>query len=439
MRIGGGRTTVETDRQDAAARPGHARARPPAAAGVLGAQRLLLLQGTAGNRAVGSLLTAGVSVQRDPATWQADTAALVLLPSGNARTSFWPPVVAAVQAYGGLRADDHAGRAATLAQLETAIAAWRANQKKNWTSNDLDKRKAAAVGTLDRLIRAERDELARPAAPAAAPQPVPSNRAAPAPVRAPWRDEPDQHEDLVFDLDLVESPSPGDRVPVPAPAPGPKPAPAAVPGTGSAPEESETATPSGSMAAARALLAKKGVRSLPPGVFLRVHLTKREYVDDINEEGLVAGKKEGIGQPEDRSRDPHHIYALDLSAGGGGTTGAVSSEAGGGAVGLISTAAGDRDVNYPKGGAVRYGPAAPPIRTRAPAAAGAEEPGAYTFPLPLTPRSVSALTLFVNERLPAAARMSPDAVVDAVNVALVRHSPMVFAGVVAPQGPPSHS
>jgi hypothetical protein len=257
-------------------------------------------------------------------------------------------------------------------------------------------------------------------------------------AQAPSYEEADQHEDLVFDLDLVDSPSPGDRVPVPMPA-APRPAPAAVRGTGSSPEEDEATPPGGSMAAARALLAKKGVRSLPPGVFLRVHLTKPGYVAKINEQGLIAGKEPGIGRPEDRSADPDHIYALDLSRGGGGATGAVSQEAGGGMVGLVSTGAGDKDVNYRAGGAVRYGRVAPPIRTRGPAAAGGDAPSAYTFPLPLTPRSVTALTAFVNERLAAADRMSPDAVVDAVNVALVRHAPLVFAGVIGPQAPPTHS
>ncbi len=395
MRVSEGRTNADPHHPRAADGPERAQGRRPGLTDGPQVRRLLALQATAGNRAVGALVQG--SLQRSPQSWAASTTGVVALAPGGGRTSLWPPVVAAVRDYGTLHVEDVKGRAATLTVLEKAVAAWEQNQSKSWYRSDLDTQKATAVASLKGLVAVERADIQQRMLALSAPEPAPAARTA-----AMAMNVPGGSRDVRFEAHLDEDTS-----------------------------DSEASSSPGRVdwAGIQELLERDGVRGLPPGVHLRAHLTKTRHLPAIDTQGLIPGRGSGIGLPEGGA-DPHHVYALDLT--NPGATNAVGMEAGGGAVGLVSTEPGDRDVNYPSGGAVRYPTAAPPLRTLATARTAPQPPSTYSFPLPLTPRSTTSLADFVNAHLPPQQPMTQDEVVDAVNKAFLAHAPVTFATVLPP-------
>ena len=152
-------------------------------------------------------------------------------------------------------------------------------------------------------------------------------------------------------------------------------------------------------------------RREPPPALARslkvfVHMTSGNYRDDIEREGLVAGKGRGIGLPDEAGKqgpvDPHHLYVL--SGSNAETSRFVSMESGRQPIVIVSrTEASDRDVNYPKGGAYRFDREIAPLAGRP----EADGPGTVSFPLPITGSSRQVLAQFLNEML------SPDDQVDA--------------------------
>ena len=129
---------------------------------------LASLQRTAGNGAVAQLMTTtsrprtsgfALNLQRSPATWAASPAAALVAGYAGSAT-YWQPVQALVASYGTLRADDIAGRSRTLLDLETRIAAWRANQARGLWTSSLDARKEAALVTIEGLLATEEAAVA---------------------------------------------------------------------------------------------------------------------------------------------------------------------------------------------------------------------------------------------------------------------------------------
>lgn len=117
------------------------------------------LQHVVGNQAVLGLLgQPSPAVQRSPRSWAAD-ATVATIGTYDGSRAYWMPVRDLVAHYAGLRGDDLQQRDATLVALAQAVAAWRANQARNWWLSDLDTLKATALGTLDRLIRDEHDDI----------------------------------------------------------------------------------------------------------------------------------------------------------------------------------------------------------------------------------------------------------------------------------------
>jgi hypothetical protein len=166
----------------------------------------------------------------------------------------------------------------------------------------------------------------------------------------------------------------------------------------------------------------------PATVHLRVHMTREDYLESIHARGLIAGRAQGIGlanekDPEKKEPDTSYLYALDVDTPVPSTIRAVGQESGGEIVGMVSATGGDRDVNYPQGGAVRYPPLAPPVRGFG---TQAQAPDTYSFPVPLTPRSMTGLTDFVNRH--AAQAMSEQEVAKVVEVTLRRHLPLYVYG-----------
>jgi hypothetical protein len=435
------RTPKPPDRREREALEGTAR-RPAPGAG-LDAAAVVALQRSAGNAAVARMLSRPV-LQRSPGTWHAATAEIVKLKKGKARTSFWPAVIDRVSEYGQLRDEDDEARTATLYALETAIQAWQKNQESNLWLSDLDKQKHAAVDSLTKLIAGERRELrsrqTTSHAPTSTLPPLLVGHPTPAVTIVPTRTVPvPKRTAAVVPTTMVPTaPPPRASAFAPQPAKTQETKPSSLDDIfdlqiDATPEESE----------AEAALPKEEVRSedlvyeedplpkerkhdpkFPATVHLRVHMTQADYLKSIHATGLFAGKEQGIGlanerEPEKRERDTKWLYALDVDAPVYSTIEAVGKESGGEPVGMVSAAQGDRDVNYPEGGAVRYPRQAPPVR-----GFGTEEStaDAYSFPVPLTPRSRTALTAFVNRH--TAKPMSEAEVAKVVEVALRRHMPL---------------
>jgi hypothetical protein len=365
-------------------------------------------------------------------------------------------VATLVKQYGMLSEADVRGRAATLLKLEQSIGKWRAKQAKNWSKSDLDVKKAAAVDDLVRLIAEERREIAaRAAAPQlqpVAPPPLPAQQQPqPLPVipkpppSAPWaialeesfEDEaetaaasrvqtPSSLDDLPFELDLEEKPrarrggyqeKETEKEEKREKEKREK-------------EEKHEKDDESTEASGSEELSLEEYEPLPKDaskdpqfpftVHLRVHMTRKDYLESIRETGLIAGKKQGIGLPDEtkgpeRRPDPAWLYALDLS--NRKTTGFVSMESGGEPIAMVSAQIGDKDVNYPEGGAVRYPPCAPPVRQFP-----QEGAPAYSFALPMTPRTKAGLTQFVNKYAPTP--MSEEEVAKVVEVSLRRKIPL---------------
>lgn len=391
-----------------------------------GAARVLALQQAAGNGAVSGLLSNAV-LQRSPGTWAVDTAEIVRLKGGNGLTSHWPPVLDEVKTYSRLDPHDHTGRTATLKRLETAIARWQQNQSKNWWSDELDQKKAIAVSSLLQMIIREQKEMydsidPYPSTLSSPPLNAPGSqpRSARSDPRTQRNDTPPSVQEGLFTFDFdfeIESPrgetkesATSVRTPLSSSAP-----------TGDE-SDSVLATPRTDFAELTSRVARR--EALPEGVYLRVHFTKTINLAPIHQDGLFAGRGKGIGDPSEGRPDKDYVYGVDLE--NRKTTGFVSGEAGGEPVGIISSHGGDRDINYPTG-AVRYSRAAPPVRDLR-----ITEPAetTYSFPLPLTPRSTTALTAFVNRA--ANPPMSETKVVNAVEGALLYHSLLTFSSAVGP-------
>jgi hypothetical protein len=409
-----------------------------------------------GNAAIARMLSGatGPVLQRSPSAWKTQTTQMVKLKGGWTLKSRWPAVVTLIKQYGMLSAADLGGRAATLSQLEQSIQKWRANQAKNRSQSALDREKADAVDELDKLIAQERRELAAlPAAPQAQaiapplapPQPQPQQQPQPnpstlkPPPSAPWAisgEESFEEEDEGSDIKLPSSLD--DELPFALELGKPR----------SSEKEEEkaekreqrsTKTPtyekeekreeeeSTEVSGAEELeeyeplpLDESKDPQFPYMVHLRVHMTRTDYLESIRQTGLIAGKEQGIGLPEETKKaskgrpDPAWLYALDLS--NAQTTGFVSMEAGGEPIAMVSTEIGDKDVNYPRGGAVRYPPRAPPIRQFP------QEATTYSFALPMTPRTKTGLTKFVNKH--GGTSMTEDEVAKLVEVSLRRKIPL---------------
>ncbi len=408
-----------TDRREREALEGTAR--PPVPGRRPDAAAVVALQRSAGNAAVARMLS-GPALQRSPSTWKTATTEIVKLKTGWTLTSLWPPVVDRVKEYGQLRDEDVKARTATLTALEIAIQAWQEHQKTNRWLSDLDKEKHAAVKVLAKLIADERPHLQpRPAAapvPAHAPttafQPVrprPTVRIAAPPLPTPsfpqtvkaTEGKPSSLEDI-FELEIDPVPEETDE-----------------PKDEARSEEfvyEEDPLPK----------RHKDDPRFPATVHLRVHMTKEDYLESIHATGLIAGRQQGIGlanerEPEKKEPDPGYLYALDVDTPEPSTITAVGQESGGEVVGMVSGTTGDRDVNYPRGGAVRYPPQAPPVRGFG---TQAQEADAYSFPVPLTPRSMRGLTAFVNRHAPQA--MSEQEVAKVVEVTLRRQLPLYVYG-----------
>ena len=420
------------------------------------------LQRSVGNAAVARALAgpAGPVLQRSPSSWKAATADIGKLKGGLTLKSRWPAVVTLVKHYATLSAANLGGRTATLLNLEQSIQKWQANQAKNLFKSALDLKKADAVDRLTPLIAQERREIAalqanqqpQPAAPPLAqpqpqpqpqplafaqpqPQPQPNPFTLAPPPSAPWtiaadesfeEDEetafklPSSLDDLPFALDLEEKPRArgGERYYEKEKEKEEK--------REEKREEVESAELSGSeehsLEEEYEPLPKDASKDpqFPFAVHLRVHMTRKDYLESIRGTGLIAGKEQGIGLPDEsekreRAPDPAYLYALDLS--NRQTTQMVAMEAGGEPIGMVSVNIGDKDVNYPKGGAVRYPPRAPPVRQFP-----QEGDATYSFALPMTPRTTAGLTRFVNQhtRTP----MTEDEVAKLVEISLRRKIPL---------------
>lgn len=119
-----------------------------------------------------------------------------------------------------------------------------------------------------------------------------------------------------------------------------------------------------------------------------LHATREENLPAIHDEGLVAGKSQGIGLPSEGERgapDPDYVYVA--KPGGMKFT---AQEGGPGLVRVLSKHHAPPDVNYkPPGAAGMFDTAIPPVRdARDPSRRG---PGPYSFTTPLTPRTRAGL------------------------------------------------
>lgn len=143
---------------------------------------------------------------------------------------------------------------------------------------------------------------------------------------------------------------------------------------------------------------------------LFLHATASENLAPIHDQGLIAGKSQGIGLPDVGGRgapDPKNVYVAKP-----GGLKYTSQEAGPGLVRVVSGVPPAPDLNYKPGHAGMYDDAVPPVRN----ARGLDDPGPgpYSFTTPLTPRTSAGIHALVKARNPGASEdESVSAVTDA--------------------------
>ncbi|WP_306745515.1 eCIS core domain-containing protein [Saccharothrix yanglingensis] len=355
------------------------------------------------------------AVQRSPATWRVSPEVNSVLnePSTWNPLSRWPAIVDRVRAYLRLPNTDFATRGRLIAELRVAMGEWKQNQD-NRTSTDRNPaqtaRRRALIDALSPLLDNEDrevDHLRRQAddpsydrpteqAPPARASAGPSRAAtAPMAIGIPGRSGavPDDQSD--DDTAYARQP---------ARAPG--------------------------LPYSRVMQRYQNVPPLPQGVQVHAHLTREQYRTGIHNDGLVRGRRQGVGlAPEGFAEetvgppDRNNIYVLS----GGGAAAFVSQDLGGDAapIGVVSDSNVDfmQDNNYRGGGAHMYPGDAPPVRDTRPG-----DLGPFSFTLPATPRTRAGITDFLNRRLPANAQLTEAEAVTRVAAALFRDHPMYLAG-----------
>jgi len=316
-----------------------------------------------------------------PSAWASHrTVTIVLgLPEGSALSSKWPPIVAAVRAYGQLRDDDERRRNA-LTDVRNAITAWRANQNSMWTivrMKDLVRRKVAALADLELLMDAEARELTASA---------PSSG-----LSLDGRPQSSAPKSMAVGVSS-----------------------AIAIGSGAAARRRVVGPRDLSRSMRQSFDARSGValptsvspekkRAFNTRVHVHVHFTQEAYVPGIFQSGIIPGAQQGIGLPNDRDDRPKEVDAKNfyvLSGSAPLTSGIVRGEAGGEPIVVVSSQGPTSpDMNYKfdqKGhiGAYYYTGSAPPVRD---AAGGSGT--TYSFPWPIGPRSKTGLAAFLSRMM----------------------------------------
>jgi hypothetical protein len=264
-------------------------------------------------RAMHSRPGRGGALQMTPRDWNANTTITSIL-GYEGSPQFWQPILARIREYRGLASADGAGRTVKLNQLDAAINAWEQNQATAFVwHTDVRDAKQRELNQLKALIRGERQEM---------------------------REEERRDQAPTISTPMAISSRGEERI-IPL-------------GTslGSLPE----VLPAPLGLRSRVISAEKIQAFQRLHVYL--HLTKPEYREGIHYSGLIPGKKQGIGLPSDGDErgapDPINVYVLSGSV--PETTSFVSQEAGDAAIVVVSRQPSyDKDVNYPKGGAYRFG------------------------------------------------------------------------------------
>jgi hypothetical protein len=375
-----------------------------------------------------------------PSAWSTnpDITALKALEKGGGMFSRWPAIRDAVVEYEGLRDDDLNGRRATLTKIEAAIQTWTKNQASVTTVvryKDLVDDKRAALASLQALILIERQELApRPAVPlvpvitrtapaptstatapmltmsaststtaslsassaststtsasrSAAPVPFATTRAIPISRAIPFRSGVStqgatQQDDSMHPSDFSESFAHSWENPV-------------IQNIGGVwqNQAGEQLLGEGSVAIDGAQL-----KAFQQSFGVYVHFTKKAYEPGVFHDGLVPGKKQGIGLANDEDPsvrgkpDTENVYVVSGSV--PKTTGFVSGDAGGRMIVVVSLRdPASRDVNY-KGGAHYFIGSVPPVRD----AAGSDKQ-TFSFTLPMGQRTAEGLCNLLNTRI----------------------------------------
>ena len=367
-----------------------------------------------------------------PSAWStnAHIIALKALEKGITLFSRWPAIRDAVVQYEGLQDDDLNGRRATLTKIESAIQTWTSNQASITTivaKKDLVADKRAALAELQALVLAERQELApQPAVPLV---PVITRTASPAssPASAPTLTMSASTSTTASLAAASASTSASAARAVPS---FPISTRRAIPMRAGAGRQNETQQDdcmqasdlSGSFArswenpviqksggvwqneAGDRLLGEASVaidgaqlEAFQRSFKVFVHFTKGAYMPGIFHGGLVPGRQQGIGLPNDdnpsvKEPDTENVYVVSGSL--PKTTAFVSGEAGGQMIVVVSlNNPTSRDPNY-KGGAHYFTGSIPPVRD-----AGESDKQTFSFRLPMGPRTAEGLCYLLNTRI----------------------------------------